>query len=504
MAIFLTLISTNTSISRRLFFISLPIALIAGVIYAGVMVYLETKSLKQTQQAQVKDQISQLSEIMAIPTWNLDQQFISRYLQRNNVSPYILCIELISDANLEESSPDQCIHHQQEDVKQYSSPIIYEGQYIGVIIASYKIELDSNRLNFILLSRIPTGIIALLTVFLSVFWVFRRGVFVPLQKMTSSIETFQSEGTVIPVIWDSYDEIGTLNRAINKAQLKQLNHDKVLTSEKEKAEVALNELTTMQAKLVQSEKMASLGGLVAGISHEINTPIGVAKTSASHVDDELKKLAIRFSEGSLTKGNMEEFIEQFTDGMRLITANLDRANQLMTNFKQVSADQSHDEIRIINLKTYLEETIYALKPNLRGYKISVSLDCESNLILETFPGAYSQLITNLIMNSLNHAYNKDEQGLIGIKVIEKKDTININYTDDGKGMNEYVLSKIYEPFFTTKRGSGGTGLGMHIIYNLVTIKLQGGIEASSIEGQGSTFSLTLPKTLQPLIDRLSS
>lgn len=495
----MTLISTNTPIAKRLFFVSLPIALIAGLLYAGAMVYLETKSLKETQQTQVKSQISQLSEVMAIPTWNLDQQFISRYLQQNVISPYILCIELVSDANLKESFPKQC-NHQQKDVEQYSSSIIYEEQYIGVIIASYKVELDSNRLNFILLSRIPTGIIALLTVFLSVFWVFRQGVFFPLQKMTSSIETFQYDGTVIPVIWDSFDEIGTLNKAINKAQLEQLNHDQMLTSEKEKAEVALNELKATQAKLVQSEKMASLGGLVAGISHEINTPLGVAKTSASHVDDELKKLVIRFSEGSLTKGNMEEFIEQFTDGMYLITVNLDRANQLMTNFKQVSADQSHDEKRCINLKDYLEETIYTLKPNLRRYEISVSLDCEKNIILDTFPGSYSQLITNLIMNSLNHAYSKDEQGTINIKIIEKRDTINIIYTDDGEGMKESVLRKIFEPFFTTKRGAGGTGLGMHIIYNLVTVKLQGEIEASSIEGQGSTFSLTLPKTLQPIIN----
>jgi two-component system NtrC family sensor kinase len=468
---------------------------VAGVMYAGVMVYLETKSLKETQQTHVQAQISQLAEVMAIPTWNLDQQFISSYLAQNVVSPYIKCIELLSDANLKESSPPGCTHAD-HDVTLHTELIVYGDLNIGVIIASYKVELDSDRLNFILLSRIPTGVIALLTVFFAVFWVFRRRVVIPLQEITHGIESFQKSGTIMPVLWDSLDEIGTLNKTINRAQFEQQNHDRMLTEQKEKAETALNEIKSMQSQLVESEKMASLGGLVAGISHEINTPLGVAKTSASHVEEELNKLVSRFSDGTLTKTHMEQFIAQFSDGMQLLTVNIDRASALVTSFKQVSADQSHDEIREINLKEYLEETIYTLKPNLRRYQVKVYLECDTGIVLDTFPGAYSQLITNLIMNSLHHAYSKEDKGTININVRQENDFIYFVYTDDGTGMSNKVLHKIFEPFFTTKRGNGGTGLGMHIIYNIVTMKLQGQISASSIEGAGSTFSLTLPRTLK--------
>jgi len=486
---------SNTSLAKRLFFISLPIALLAGVLYAGALVYLETRSLNHTQQSRVMEQITQLAEVMAIPTWNLDQEFISNYLQQNTISPYIQCIELVSDTALKESSPVGC-EHAETGVTLHSQPIIYEELYIGVIVASYKVQLDNERLKFILWSRVPMGVVALLSVFLSVFWVFRRRVVIPLQEMNHYVEEFQDNGSVMPIMWEEQDEIGTLNKTINKAQQQQKLHDQMLTSEKEKAESAYNELMAMQSQLVESEKMASLGGLVAGISHEINTPLGVAKTSASHVQDELGKLQNSFTDGTLTKSRMEDFIGQFNDGLKLLTANLNRANELMTNFKQVSADQSHDEIRSINLKEYLEETIYTLKPHLRRYQVSVLVDCEEDIIIETFPGAFSQITTNLIMNSLNHAYEVEEQGSINLTVSLKENNVIYVFKDDGKGMEESVLNKIFEPFFTTKRGNGGTGLGMHIIYNLVTMKLQGKIKATSEPGEGSCFTLTLPSTLK--------
>ena len=400
-----------------------------------------------------------------------------------------------SDTALKESSPVGC-EHAETGVTLHSQPIIYEELYIGVIVASYKVQLDNERLKFILWSRVPMGVVALLSVFLSVFWVFRRRVVIPLQEMNHYVEEFQDNGSVMPIMWEEQDEIGTLNKTINKAQQQQKLHDQMLTSEKEKAESAYNELMAMQSQLVESEKMASLGGLVAGISHEINTPLGVAKTSASHVQDELGKLQNSFTDGTLTKSRMEDFIGQFNDGLKLLTANLNRANELMTNFKQVSADQSHDEIRSINLKEYLEETIYTLKPHLRRYQVSVLVDCEEDIIIETFPGAFSQITTNLIMNSLNHAYEVEEQGSINLTVSLKENNVIYVFKDDGKGMEESVLNKIFEPFFTTKRGNGGTGLGMHIIYNLVTMKLQGKIKATSEPGEGSCFTLTLPSTLK--------
>jgi signal transduction histidine kinase len=484
----------KNSLVKRLLLITLPIALLAGALYAAAIVYIETQSLEKSQQAQIEAQVKQLAEIMAIPTWNLDQEFIQNYLTQYTRNPHVECIELLSDANIQETSPEGCTHPT-SGALMHSEPIIYEGNYIGVIVSSSTVKLDNQRLYFILVTRIPVALVALLAIFLVVFGVFKRWVVVPLQEMTESVQAFQREGKLHLVECSSPDEIGALIHSFNRFQQNQLNHDKVLTSEKEKAEQALEDLQRTQSQLVESEKMASLGSLVAGISHEINTPLGVAKTSSSHIEEELKKLTQGFENGTLTKSQMQAFMDQFEDGLHLLIANLNRASELMASFKQVSADQSHDEIRIFNLHEYLEETVYTLKPNLRRYQVSVNLDCPEDVHLESYPGAFSQIITNLIMNSLLHGYTQEEQGSIKVEVKEQADNFIITYKDDGAGMKEEVRKKIFDPFFTTKRGNGGTGLGMHIIYNLVTIKLQGNIEVASELGAGSTFTMTLPKTL---------
>lgn len=493
----------KNSLVKRLLLITLPIALLAGALYAAAIVYIETQSLEKSQQAQIEAQVKQLAEIMAIPTWNLDQEFIQNYLTQYTRNPHVECIELLSDANIKESSPEGCTHPT-SGALMHSEPIIYEGNYIGVIVSSSTVKLDNKRLYFILVTRIPVALVALLAIFLVVFGVFKRWVVVPLQEMTESVQAFQREGKLHLVECSSPDEIGALIHSFNRFQQNQLNHDKVLTSEKEKAEQALEDLQRTQSQLVESEKMASLGSLVAGISHEINTPLGVAKTSSSHIEEELKKLSQGFENGTLTKNQMQAFMEQFEDGLHLLIANLNRASELMASFKQVSADQSHDVIRIFNLHEYLEETVYTLKPNLKRYKVSVILDCDEGIHLESYPGAFSQIVTNLIMNSLLHAYTPEEQGRIKIEVKEKEEHLIICYNDNGKGMSDDVKKQIFDPFFTTKRGNGGTGLGMHIIYNLVTIKLQGKINVESEEGVGTTFNMILPKKIDDKLADVSA
>lgn len=483
----------KNSLIKRLFFISLPLAVLAGVMYAAVIIYIESQSLKEAQLNQIKTQMRQLAKVIATPTWNLDQTFINNYLTQYAQDPHLLCIELRSDANFTEKSPINCEHPDSEHVHLFSEPIIFNNQYIGAVIASFKVELDNKRLKFILLSRIPAALIALLSIFIVVFWVFRRWIISPIESIMESIEASQEDGKYHPVNWESHDEIGTLVKTFNDAQLKQVQHDQMLTSERDKAEQALADLKHTQSQLVESEKMASLGSLVAGISHEINTPLGVARTSASYVEDSVKQLEDAFYKGTLTKNEMKEFIETFNDGIRLMTTNLVRASELMTSFKQVSADQSHDEDRLFNLYEYLQETLYTLKPNLKRYQVSILLDCNEHILIHSFPGALSQIITNLIMNSLMHAYKENDEGTIRIQVKETESNIEITYSDNGAGMNEKTRKKIFDPFFTTKRGKGGTGLGMHIIYNLITHKLKGNIDVESTQGEGTTFRITFPK-----------
>lgn len=250
-------------------------------------------------------------------------------------------------------------------------------------------------------------------------------------------------------------------------------------------------LKATQEELVQTEKMASLGRLVAGIAHEINTPIGVGVTAASHLHQETEKFNNDYKSDNMTKNTFEEFVETSMQSSEMILSNLDRAAKMIHNFKQISVDQSSDEIREFDLKEYIEGVISSLKPTLKKTSHDISLVCKEHIYLESNPGVFSQIFSNLIMNSVIHAFEGIEQGHIIIEVQKRGHDLHIVYKDNGKGMSKENLKKIFDPFFTTKRSQGGSGLGTHIIYNLVTQKLHGTIVVESHIGQGLKYSIDL-------------
>ncbi|MNR03949.1 Sporulation kinase E [compost metagenome] len=195
----------------------------------------------------------------------------------------------------------------------------------------------------------------------------------------------------------------------------------------------------------------------------------------------------------MKKSDLEQFLMVTQESNAMIQSNLERASSLVRSFKQISVDQSVEMKRTFLLKEYLEGITASLKPALKKTRTYLTVACDEQIQLFTYPGALSQIMTNLVMNSLNHAYGAEEEGHLSIRVIDKPDHIQIAYSDDGKGMTEDVLDRIFDPFFTTSRGQGGTGLGMNIVYNLVTESLNGDIQCSSVVGQGSLFMITIPK-----------
>lgn len=255
---------------------------------------------------------------------------------------------------------------------------------------------------------------------------------------------------------------------------------------------ALEQLYNMQTQLVAAEKMASLGRLVAGLAHEINTPIGIALTAASVWEDRTAELWQLYRNDQLQRTDFEEFLQTITEGGRLISNNLNRAVGLMQSFKQVAVDQSSEAMRTINLKTYINEVVVSLQPELKRTQLIVTVNGDEDLVLQSDPGALSQIITNLIFNSIAHAYEPDAHGHLTIMVNQQNDQACLEYSDDGKGIPNEHHRKIFEPFFTTRRGQGGSGLGLHIVYNLVTQRLGGTISFQSQVGIGTTFTITLP------------
>ena len=259
-------------------------------------------------------------------------------------------------------------------------------------------------------------------------------------------------------------------------------------------EESLNSLAAAQEQLVHSEKMAALGALVAGISHEINTPIGIGVTSATNVEEKMQELEDVFLSGKLTRTEFESYISHTRKALDILIRNLRRASDLIRSFKQVAVDQASDEFRDIDLRNYCDEIIMSLHPKLKSTNINIKNKIPDGINIFTNPGAVYQVISNLILNSIVHAFDNESKVEFPEVIIESEnigDEVILNYSDNGKGVDQDALSRIYEPFFTTKRGQGGSGLGMNVVYNLITTSLKGKIKATSEPGNGLHVSMNI-------------
>ena len=267
-----------------------------------------------------------------------------------------------------------------------------------------------------------------------------------------------------------------------------------LQAAKTEAESALAEVKSAQRQLIEAEKMAALGSLVAGVAHEINSPVGSALTATTVLQERLQTFQTLYGAGNVKRADLTRFVDTVGEAGGLILNNIRRAAELINSFKQVAVDQASGMRRSFTLRTCLDELLISLRPRLKQTVIAIDLDCPAALTLVGYPGALSQVVTNLVMNSLHHAYGPGDHGTITISADEiEPGVVELRYADDGGGIPAAILPRVFDPFFTTRRGSGGSGLGLHIAYNNVTQKLGGTICVVSTEGKGTMFVLTLPR-----------
>ncbi|ATG76674.1 MULTISPECIES: sensor histidine kinase [unclassified Pseudoalteromonas] len=279
-----------------------------------------------------------------------------------------------------------------------------------------------------------------------------------------------------------------------EVDLRRSTEQELLTKQTE-LERYVEELSLAQERLLGTEKMAALGGLVAGITHDINTPIGIGVTAISFLQERLNQLEAAYKEKTLSPKALEEFINDAKQSTSLLTTNLDRASELIASFKQIAVDQASDAVRTINFKDYVNEVIRSLHPKLKKTSHKLQLECPDDLVLNLPAGAISQIFTNLIMNSLIHGFENINNGIIDIKIASDETFLTIDYKDNGSGVTEQQLKKLFDPFFTTKRDQGGSGLGTHIMFNLVKQTLSGSIEAISEPGEGLHYHIQFPKNM---------
>ncbi|MEP0357548.1 ATP-binding protein [Paraglaciecola sp.] len=255
----------------------------------------------------------------------------------------------------------------------------------------------------------------------------------------------------------------------------------------------LEQLHQFQRQLVQNEKMASLGDMVAGVAHEVNTPIGLGVTASTMMLDRLADMRVAFEDKTLKASTLSKFIDEGEENLNIIYRNLNRAAELISSFKQVAVDQSSESSRVFSFANLMSEILISMGPTLKKTPYKIHIDCSDDLIVESKAGPINQIMINLIMNSIIHGFEGMEDGDINIKIeLMENSKVRIEFVDNGKGIPEQLRKRIFDPFVTTKRGQGGSGLGMHLVYNLVTQGLNGSISIVSEENHGVNFSIIFP------------
>ncbi len=433
--------------------------------------------------------------------------FFSSY-NRNEIGPHPTQFARVGDL----SQP-----HFDGDIIEIAKAVEFEGKKIGYIY----IRASLAELNKYMQSRILFDLLIALIALIGAYFISRR-----LQKrFTAPIETLltivqkvtKEKNYSIRVPATEIEELHMLGRAINnmmdrieqqinkvqaaEQEIRQLNQsleqkiNERTVALKSSNQDLLNTLETLhqyQSQIVETEKMASLGQMVAGVAHEVNTPIGLGVTASTLMQDKLADIQKSFDDKKLTSSQLAKFLTDSKENLGIIYRNLERAASLIRSFKQVAVDQSNENRRQFNMLQLMNEVLLSLRPNLKKTQHEVVIDCDPKLDIDSKPGPVNQILINLIMNSLIHAFEHIEHGTITITVRVELNRCFINYRDNGAGVPEHIKKRIFDPFVTTKRGEGGSGLGMHLVYNLVTQALNGKISLESTLGNGVDIQIDFP------------
>jgi len=291
-------------------------------------------------------------------------------------------------------------------------------------------------------------------------------------------------------------EIVAVNVAAEEITERKRNEQEMRLA-REKAETMLKDLRETQASLIEAEKLAALGRLVAGVAHEINGPVGSSLTVASSLQRRYEVFAAELGRGELRRSTLNEFVDKVRDAAAQLLVNLDRASELVQSFKQVAADRGRLERRRFGVSELTEQVFVGLRPELRKRGIALEVTCEPDLVMDSLPGPYGLVLSNLVLNSVEHAFVDGKPGTIAVKArASEDDKVEIVLSDDGCGMSPQIRRQAFDPFFTTRRHEGATGLGLHIVHSMVCDRLEGHLTLSSEPGAGTTVRLILPRSIK--------
>ncbi len=496
------------------------ITLAVGLLLPGAMLMFynlqQTRTVvMDTLRADLKRNTQVLALSLVEPIWQVspdlgqpmidaqmeDERFVSIVVtEANNTRP------IAQSAQRPNPKPELALSHE--------LPIEREGREIGRVKVTMSAAPQLQRAeNDMLLDGLRMLLMAGVSMAL-ITWLLRRRVLSPMEQLSRAADELGSGHLGKPLPFEGSDEIGRVGQAMERMRLALLEaFDRLrqhaatleeqvaqrtveLTAANRELLDAMGQLKAAQRELVESEKLASLGRLVAGVAHELNTPLGNAMTVVTALEDRWSELeAALKSNTPLRRSQLEGLVTDTRRGQDILHRNVQKAAELVRDFKQVAIDQTSDARRVFELDKVVEDVLVMVEPRFKATPFRIHTDLARGLRMDSYPGSLGQVLTNLVINCLVHGFHEASQGEVTIRCAALPGSwVMLSVSDNGCGMDEATRRRIFDPFFTTKLGRGGSGLGMHIVHSIVTQLLGGQIEVQSEPGKGALMTLRLPTT----------
>ncbi|NWK77005.1 HAMP domain-containing sensor histidine kinase [Aquitalea sp. LB_tupeE] len=493
----------------------LMIGVTVVVAITGLMTYQQNRSQdEEDYQAQRASLQARLALALPHGVWQMDDAYTRLTLDAELGWSSVLAIRITGDAGLNigrirnndtSSLRDMAPAEKPVGDDTLTIPIIYQNrEKLGVATIYLSRSQLAHRQTMHLLEILLEILILDGLIFIVMTYNLNRFVFDPLKELQRALDQAASSNDAksLRLTEATQDEFGAVRHSFNRI-VDRISADLAMRTtaeaqarqERDNAEHALQQLVQTQQTLVESEKLASLGSLVAGVAHEINTPVGITLTTASHLATTTLHITEKLDNGGIKKSDFQAYLDSARECCDLILSNSERAASLIHSFKQVAVDQTSEQRRDFQLNDYLSEIVTSLRPRFKRSQTNITIDCEDDLLLDSYPGAISQVVTNLLVNALVHGFEEKPGGNIHIRAERYQAAeVRLSIQDDGKGIPVENINRVFDPFFTTRRGNGGSGLGLHIVYNIIRQRLGGTIEVHSEVGKGSIFTITMPCT----------
>ncbi|MFG6413652.1 sensor histidine kinase [Roseateles sp. DC23W] len=496
------------------------LALLLGLLLPTTAVLLyDLQKMRATAMDDLKRDLARATEVMALslaePVWQVSPDLADPMVKAQMDDPRFVSVQVMEPAAsapfLSQSRPSA--RDDADLLLTQSRAVQRDGRDIALLTVSMSAApLLESRQAEVWRTVWRSGLTLTLSLVL-MLWVLQRYVLRPMTELTGSAEALAAGRLEMPLhVSGGADEITRVGNAMERMRqallaafeaLRQHNINLEATVTQRTAELtasnaelsdALATLQTAQRELVESEKLASLGRLVAGVAHELNTPLGNALTVVSTLDDRYKQLEGMLAGAvQLRRSTLEDLARDTRRAQDILQRNVQKAADLVRDFKQVAIDQTADLRRDFDLGKVVEDVLVMVEPSFKHTPHVIDTDLCHGLTMNSYPGALGQVLTNLLMNALLHGFDGVPHGHVKVHCARLGDSeAELSVSDDGRGMDDAVRRRIFDPFFTTKLGTGGSGLGMHIVHSIVTNVLGGQIEVRSTPGQGTQMLMRLP------------